>query len=80
MTFTEASTQTWGADLPKFPSFLGFTQSGLRIWEYYQPSVAEFAEQLEHLKSLASDPNPKIPLRPEWNLLMAGKKDKKQFG
>ena len=80
MPTADASTQTWASDASTSASFLGVAQTGLRMWGYYQPSVMEFPEQLQHLQSKASDPNPAIPLPQGWNLLTAGKdKAKRQF-
>ena len=54
-------------------NFLGATQTNLRMWEYYQPSVLSFADELRAVHSSEKDPNPAIPLPEGWWLVMAGK-------
>ena len=73
-TFVDASTRTW-RDVGTSESFLGVTQTGLRMWEYFRPSVIEFPEQLSALQASNGDPDQAIPLSQGWWPAMAGKAD-----
>ena len=72
-SFTDAAAQTWSLDNTCASNYSGVTQTKLRMWAYYQPSVRECADELWAVRESEKDPNPAIPIPDGWWLVMAGK-------